>query len=37
MVDLREIVRKKIIEGKIGIEDFPLLLICGLASCRDKE
>lgn len=37
MVELRELVRKKLIEGKIGLEDLPLLLLCGLASCNDKE
>ncbi len=37
MMNLRELVRKKLIEGKIGLEDFPLLLLCGLASCSDRE
>jgi len=37
MMNLRELIRKKIIEGKIGLEDFPLLLLCGLASCNEKE
>jgi|GEM_PF-1302376 len=37
MMNLRELIRKKIIEGKIGLEDLPLLLLCGLASCNEKE
>jgi len=37
VVDLRELIGKKLIEGKIGLEDFPLLLIYGLASCDEKK
>lgn len=37
MVSLREVVKKKIIEGKIGLEDVPILLLCGLGSCMDRK
>ncbi len=37
MMNLKEIVRKRLIEGKIGLEDLPLLLLRGLVFCNEKE